>query len=160
MNIEMYYNTTSASSGANFVAIRDIIMNTKFSDAVFGVRYYNTGDLFAKYLDSSDFVNYYLSQGYLSGKYTSVAMVGLFYSFGIIGLLVIFFLVKKMFRLSREVQFSIIVIVSFLLQIIQESHALDELYFILFLFGLFWGMDWRSTEKMSVLKFDVKLNGA
>lgn len=153
INKEQYYNNTSLSSGASYIALRDIAKNTEFTDAIFGVGYYNTGALFANYLTPSDLSNYYLSQGFLEGGYPSIAIVRLFFSYGILGLIVIIYLVKKMFRLSREVPVSIIVIVSLMLVILQESHALDELVFIFFIFGLFWGENWRSTKKINAVQF-------
>ena len=147
-NIEMYLNSEKVSSGTNYITMRDIAKNTNLADVFWGVGYYNVGNLFSNYLNSSDLAKYFYSQGFYEGDYTSIAILRLIYGFGILGMVIIYFLVKKMYRYSNEVQISIIVIVTLILSFVRETHCLNELVFIFFFFGLFWGENWRLTAKI------------
>lgn len=154
-NLEMYYHREKQSTGANYIALRDIAKNTELSGLVFGVGYFNVGAVFADYLKSSDLARYYRFQGFYRGDYTSNSIIRWLYSFGILGGVVIWFLVKQMFRFSRESLISIIVIVSIILLSIKDTHALDNLVYIFFLFGLFWG-DGRRNRKALQLESNFK----
>jgi len=136
---ERYYSSTNISSGANYIAIRDIAQNTRLADLVFGVGYYNVGTLFADYLKSAELGLYYFSQRFYDGDYTSTTIIRLIYSFGILGGVIIVGLVKLFFRSTRDPLLSTITVVSLILLSIKNTHALDDLVLIFFLFGLFWG---------------------
>ncbi|MFC1652368.1 hypothetical protein ACFL3F_01480 [Planctomycetota bacterium] len=139
LNTEMYYNTTKVSSGANVIAMIDIVANTKLTDLVLGVGYYNVGTLFAEYLESSNLYSYFLSQGFFDGDYTSCALVRMLYAFGLLGVALILLMVRKIYASSRDTLLATVVIVALILFSSKETHALNNLVFIFFFFGLFWG---------------------
>jgi len=149
-NVAMYYNRTKGTSGSNYIAMIDIAKNTELNDLVFGVGYFNVGMLFADYLKQSNLSSYYFSQGFYEGDYTSSALVRWLYSFGVLGEVVIWFLVIQMLRSSKKSLISIIVIVCIILVSIKESHALDNLVFLFFFFGLFWGNGRRNRKALQL----------
>ncbi len=144
-NIEFYENYKKVSSGANYVALYDIVRNARVQDIILGVGYFNVGDVMADYLVFSNLSNYYSIMGYYDGDFVSFGLISILFSYGLIGVLLMWYFIHNMYRSPRELRLSTFTVWAILLSLAKISHTLGNLILILFLFGLFWGIPVKSS---------------
>lgn len=151
-NVEFYNTYNKISSGINYIATVDIIRNTHVQDILLGVGYFNVGNLFADYLVSAPLARYYEFLGYYEGDFVSFGLVCILYSYGLIGIAAMWYLIYKTYKSPRRPKLASTTIWAMLLVFFYSSHTIANYTVIFFLFGLFWGIPDKSAA-LNLLSF-------
>lgn len=143
----MYVGYSKSIGGAHFIALADIVTNTRPFDLLVGVGYYNVYTLLPTYLVGSDLEAYYESVGYFDeNSFSTNGIAHMFYAYGVGGIILIFYLLVRSLNRSRDRNLSVAILLTIILSMLKMPNIIGYSVYIFFGFGLFWSRGFLSDE--------------